>query len=109
MTRLIVPVNPQIAKILARYPLPNDPQGPYGARTYATSSKVTTVSDQFSVRLDHRISDKSQTVRAAHHGEHRRADDQPESDCHRSEFRSAIHRSAAQRGNQLHSDAFVLV
>ncbi len=57
---LIVPVNPRIAKLLARYPLPNDPQGPYGARTYATSSKVTTVSDQFSVRLDHKISDKSQ-------------------------------------------------
>ncbi len=57
---LIVPVNPQIAKLLARYPLPNDPEGPYGARTYATSSKVTTVSDQFSARFDHRISDKSQ-------------------------------------------------
>ncbi len=57
---LIVPVNPQMAKLLARYPLPNDPQGPYGARTYATSSKVTTVSDQFSARFDHRISDKSQ-------------------------------------------------
>ncbi len=57
---LIVPVNPQIAKVLARYPLPNDPQGPYGPRTYATSSKVTTVSDQFSARIDHRISDKSQ-------------------------------------------------
>ena len=57
---LIVPVNPQIAKILARYPLPNDPEGPYGARTYATASKVTTVSDQFSARLDHKISDKSQ-------------------------------------------------
>ena len=57
---LIVPVNPKIAKLLARYPLPNDTQGPYGARTYATSSKVTTVSDQFSARLDHRISDKSQ-------------------------------------------------
>ena len=57
---LIVPVNPQIAKLLARYPLPNDTHGPYGARTYATSSKVTTVSDQFSARLDHRVSDKSQ-------------------------------------------------
>lgn len=57
---LIVPVDPRIAQILARYPMPNDPQGPYGARTYATSSKVTTVSDQFSARLDHRISDKSQ-------------------------------------------------
>jgi len=57
---LIVPVNPQIASILARYPLPNDPQGPYGARTYATSSKVSTVTDQFSVRIDHRISGKAQ-------------------------------------------------
>ena len=57
---LIVPVNPGISKLLARYPLPNDPQGPYGARTYATSSKVTTVSDQFSARVDHKISDKSQ-------------------------------------------------
>lgn len=57
---LIVPVNPQIAKILARYPLPNDPEGPYGARTYATASKVTTVSDQASARLDHKLSDKAQ-------------------------------------------------
>ena len=54
-----MPVDPRIAKILARYPLPNDPTGPYGARTYATSSKVTTVSDQFSLRIDHQISDKS--------------------------------------------------
>ena len=59
---LIVPVNPQIAKLLARYPLPNDPEGPYGGRTYAASSKVTTVSDQFSARFDHRISDKSQLL-----------------------------------------------
>jgi hypothetical protein len=57
---LIVPVNPQIAKLLDRYPLPNDPNGPYGARTYATAAKVTTFSDQFSARFDHRISDKSQ-------------------------------------------------
>ncbi len=56
---LIVPVDPRIAKILARYPLPNDPTGPYAARTFATSSKVTTVSDQFSLRVDHQISDKS--------------------------------------------------
>ncbi len=57
---LVVPVDPSIGKLIARYPLPNDTQGPYGARTFATSSKVTTVSDQFSVRIDHRISDKSQ-------------------------------------------------
>jgi hypothetical protein len=55
---LIVPVDPRIAPVLARYPLPNDHQGPYGARTYATSSKVRTQTDQFSVRLDHKFSDK---------------------------------------------------
>jgi hypothetical protein len=57
---LLVPVDPQIAPMLARYPVPNDPQGPYGARTYATSSKVSTVSDQFSIRVDHKISGKAQ-------------------------------------------------
>ena len=57
---LYVPVDPKIAPVLAQYPLPNDPQGPFGARTYATSSKVSTVTDQFSLRIDHRISDKAQ-------------------------------------------------
>jgi len=56
---LTVPVNPAIAPLLARYPLPNEPNGPFGARTYATSSKVVTDTDQFSVRVDHRISDKA--------------------------------------------------
>ena len=56
---LIVPVDPRIAKILARYPLPNDPSGPYGARTYEVPSRVVTDSDQFSIRLDHNLSDKS--------------------------------------------------
>ena len=56
---LTVPVNPAIAPILARYPLPNEPSGPYGARTYAASSKVVTQTDQFSIRVDHRISDKA--------------------------------------------------
>jgi len=56
---LIVPVNPKTEPVLKGYPMPNDPQGPYGARTYATSSKVFTGSDQLSMRIDHRISDKS--------------------------------------------------
>ncbi len=56
---LTVPVNSKIEPILAGYPLPNDPQGAYGARTYATSSKVFTGTDQFSMRIDERISDKS--------------------------------------------------
>ena len=56
---LYVPVDPRMARILARYPMPNDPQGPYGARTYATSSKVRAVTDQFSIRIDHKVSAKA--------------------------------------------------
>ena len=33
-------------------------QGPFGDRTYATSSKVVTNADQFSVRIDHKLSEK---------------------------------------------------
>jgi hypothetical protein len=57
---LNVPVNPQIAAILVRYPMPNAPTGPYGARTYATPSMVATNADQFSLRIDQRITDKDQ-------------------------------------------------
>ncbi len=49
---LRVPVNPVVSALLARYPLPNDPTGAFGARTFATSSKVATDADQFSGRLD---------------------------------------------------------
>lgn len=56
---LFVPVSSKIAPLLARYPLPNYPQGAFGARTYATSSKVVTDTDQFSVRVDHQLSAKS--------------------------------------------------
>src|SRR6202050_4224724 len=38
-------VNPAIASILARYPLPNNPTGAYGARTYAAPSNVNTDAD----------------------------------------------------------------
>jgi hypothetical protein len=57
---LMVPVDPGIARVLARYPLPNNPAGSYGIHTYASSSPVVTDADQFSLRLDHRISDRSQ-------------------------------------------------
>jgi len=56
---LFVPVNAQMAALLARYPLPNLPTGTYGARTYAASSKIQTTTDQFSIRVDHKISDKA--------------------------------------------------
>jgi Carboxypeptidase regulatory-like domain len=57
---LFVPVDPRISKLIDRYPLPNDAGGPYGPHTYATPSKVTTNADQFSIRLDHKLSEKSQ-------------------------------------------------
>lgn len=57
---LIVPVNPQIARVLARYPLPNDPVGAFGARTYAVPSKVATDSDQYSIRIDQKLGEKGQ-------------------------------------------------
>lgn len=56
---LMVPVNPKIAPVLAAYPMPNDPQGAYGGRTYATESPVRTTTNQVSLRIDHRISDKA--------------------------------------------------
>jgi hypothetical protein len=56
---LTVPVSPLIAPVLAGYPLPNHPTGAYGEHTYATYSKVSTRTDQFSIRVDHRISDKA--------------------------------------------------
>jgi hypothetical protein len=57
---LTVPVPAGIAKVLARYPLPNYAAGPFQQHTYATASKVATDADQFSIRLDHRISTKDQ-------------------------------------------------
>ena len=57
---LVVPVNPQIAAVLARYPTPNNPTGVYGARTYAVPSNVVTNADQFSIRVDQKLGDKGQ-------------------------------------------------
>jgi len=51
-TLTVTTVDPRVVPVLASYPLPNDPTGSYGARTYAASSKVTTRTDQFSVRVD---------------------------------------------------------
>src|SRR5450432_755744 len=53
-------VNPAIASILARYPLPNNPTGAYGARTYAAPSNVSTDTDQFSIRIDQKVGVKGQ-------------------------------------------------
>src|ERR1700744_2561850 len=60
MDTLQVKVNPQIATILSRYPLPNNPTGAYGPRTYAAPSKVDTDADQFSIRIDQKLGAKGQ-------------------------------------------------
>ncbi len=57
---LQVPLNPAISTVLARYPLPNNPTGAYGARTYAAPSNVVTNADQFSVRIDQKVGAKGQ-------------------------------------------------
>lgn len=57
---LYVPVDAQMAAVMARYPLPNYPLGPFGPHTYATSSNVVTNANQFSVRIDQTIDEKSQ-------------------------------------------------
>jgi hypothetical protein len=57
---LTVPVASGIAKVLARYPLPNNATGPYQAHTYATASSVATNADQFSLRIDHKIAPRDQ-------------------------------------------------
>ena len=59
---LTVPIADSIKPVLNAYPLPNDPAGAFGDRTFATSSKVTTHTDQFSIRVDHRISNKAQLI-----------------------------------------------
>jgi hypothetical protein len=53
-----VPLNSVAAQVLGKYPQPNQPSGIYGPRTYNTIVKEPTNMDQFSVRMDYRISDK---------------------------------------------------
>ena len=58
-TLTVSTINAAIAPILAAYPLPNNPAGAFGARTYEASAKIYTSTNQFSIRVDHRISDKA--------------------------------------------------
>jgi hypothetical protein len=57
---LRVPVDPAIAAVLKRFPLPNYAAGSFGAHTYATPSSVITNANQFSLRLDNSLSAKDQ-------------------------------------------------
>ena len=55
---LQVPLNPVAEKVLNSYPLPNQPNGIYGANTFNVLFKQPTNTDQGSVRLDQHFSDK---------------------------------------------------
>ncbi len=64
---LQVPLNPIAASILNKYPLPNDPTGPNGPRTYNVQFKQPSNADQFSIRGDHNFSLKDSIfVRASY-------------------------------------------
>ncbi len=56
--QLIVPVDSAVSPILNAYPLPNQPNGPLGPRTFQGSYSIPIDRDQFSVRIDHRFSEK---------------------------------------------------
>jgi Carboxypeptidase regulatory-like domain/TonB dependent receptor-like, beta-barrel/TonB-dependent Receptor Plug Domain len=56
--QLIVPVDPAVSSTLNAYPLPNQANGPLGPRTFQGSYSIPVDRDQFSVRIDHRFSDK---------------------------------------------------
>jgi hypothetical protein len=53
-----VPLNAVAAGILAKYPVPNNPNGIYGANTFTEQFKQPLNVNQFSVRVDHHISEK---------------------------------------------------
>ncbi|MFN7997416.1 MAG: TonB-dependent receptor [Bryobacteraceae bacterium] len=56
--QLQVPVLPDVSTILNKYPLPNNPNGPLGARTFASTYSTAIDRTQWSGRLDQRFSDK---------------------------------------------------
>lgn len=53
-----VPLDSVAAGILGKYPMPNNPNGIYGANTFTEQFKQPLDVNQFSVRIDHHISDK---------------------------------------------------
>ena len=53
-----VPLNSVSQQVLSGYPLPNQPNGIYGANTYNVILKEPTTDNQYSIRIDHKISEK---------------------------------------------------
>jgi hypothetical protein len=61
------PLNPAASTILGKYPLPNQPGGIYGANTYNFLFKQPLDVDQYSIRIDHHLSDKDSFFGRASH------------------------------------------
>ncbi len=98
---LNVPIDPSIAAIIARYPKPNDPTGPYQSRTYATPSKVDTNANQFSIRIDHKFSDKDQFFARFNYNNLTGPTTNPDQTAIDPVLRRSIHRPPAQRRGHL--------
>jgi hypothetical protein len=58
--QLLVPLNPAAQTVLNRYPMPNQPNGPFGSRTFNFEYSLPENHDQWSARVDHQFSDKDQ-------------------------------------------------
>lgn len=61
-----VPLNSVAQEVLSKYPMPNQPNGLYGANTFNFLFSQPTDDDQFSVRLDQHFGNDSLFVRASY-------------------------------------------
>lgn len=61
-----VPLSPVTQQILTKYPMPNQPTGLFGPRTFNFTFSQPTNNDPFSVRVDHRFSKDTLVVRASY-------------------------------------------
>ncbi len=108
---LFVPVDPRIVAVLNGYPLPNELDGPAGARTYAASSKVVTRTDQVSIRVDHKISNKASLLIRFSLNQVTGPLTNPDQTVINPDFGSPVLRSPAECGRAVHAndlDAFDL-
>ena len=101
---LTVPVNAQIAAVLARYPMPNNPTGTYGARTYAAPSNVVTNADQFSIRIDQKLGAKGQFLGRFNYDNLTGPTTNPDQTTIDPTFWRAVCGPAAQCGVHVHAD-----
>lgn len=61
-----VPLNPVAQQVLGKYPLPNQPNGIFGANTYNFEFSQPTTDNQWSARVDHHFKNDTLFVRASY-------------------------------------------